>query len=68
MRKTIYPWEKKGRPKYFQNYPNPPLLDMKLENRDINVVEQANIPQFSKLNDIGSPLRPFESFFVDCVS
>ena len=41
---------------------------MKLKNRDINVVEQANFPKFSKLNDIGSPLRLFESFFVDCVS
>ena len=38
---------------------------MKLENRDINVVEQANIPQFSKLDDVGTPLRLFESFFDD---
>ena len=38
---------------------------MKWENCDINVVEQANIPQFSKLDDIGTPLRFFESFFVD---
>ena len=40
-------------------------LDTKWENRDINVVEQANIPHFSKLDDIGTPLRLFESFFVD---
>ena len=40
-------------------------LDTKWENRDINVVQQANIPHFSKLDDIGAPLRLFESFFVD---
>ena len=36
----------------------------KSENRDINVLEQANIPQFNRLDDIGTPLRLFESFFV----
>ena len=36
------------------------LLDMKWKNRDINIVEQENIPQFSKLDDIGTPLRFFE--------
>ena len=38
---------------------------MKSESRDINVVKQANIPQFSKLDDIGTPLTIFESFFVN---
>ena len=38
---------------------------MKCKNRDINVVEQENIPQFSKLDDVGTSLRLFESFFVD---
>ena len=38
---------------------------MKWENRDINVLEQTNIPQFSRLDDIGTPLRLFESFFVN---
>ena len=38
---------------------------MKRENRDINVVEQTNVPHFSKLHNIGTPLRLFESFFVD---
>ena len=38
---------------------------MKSESRNINVVKQANIPQFSKLDDIGTPLIIFESFFVD---
>ena len=35
---------------------------MKCKNRDINVVEQAHIPKFSKLDDIGT-LSGFESFF-----
>ena len=30
---------------------------MKWENRDVNVLEQASIPQFSRLDDIGIPLR-----------
>ena len=36
---------------------------MKWENRDINVAEQANITKFSKLDNIGAPLRLFELFF-----
>ena len=40
-------------------------LETKRENRDINVVEQANIPHLRKLDNIGNPLRLFESFFVD---
>ena len=42
-----------------------PALDMKWENRDINVVERANILKFNKLNDIVTPLRPLELFFND---
>ena len=38
---------------------------MKWENRGINVLQQANIPQFNRLDDIGTSLRLFESFFVD---
>ena len=38
---------------------------MKWKNRDVIVAEQTNIPQFSKLDDIGTPLRLFESFFID---
>ena len=40
---------------------------MKWGNRDINVAEQANIPKFSKLDDIGTPLRLFELFFNDAL-
>ena len=32
---------------------------------DINVVKQVNILQFSNLDNIGTPLTIFESFFVD---
>ena len=44
-----------------------PLLDVKWENYDINVVQQAYIPKFSKLDNIGMPLRLFESFFDDAL-
>ena len=37
---------------------------MKSANRDINVVEWANIPNFSTLDDLVTPLRLLESFFV----
>ena len=40
---------------------------MKWGNRDFNVVEQENIPKFSKLDDIGTHLRLFESFFGDAL-
>ena len=40
---------------------------MNWENRDINVVEQTNIPKFSKLDKIGTPVRLFESFFDDAL-
>ena len=45
--------------------PKTAYLDTKWENCDINVVEQAKIPHFSKLDNIDTPLRLFESFFVD---
>ena len=44
-----------------------PLLDVKWENYDINVVQQAYIRKFSKLDNIGTPLRLFESFFDDAL-
>ena len=48
-----------------KSYPKPPVLNMKWVNRDINVVEWANIPKFSKLDDIVTPLRLLELFFDD---
>ena len=49
---------------YYLNYPMPPVLDMKWENHDINVEEWANIPNFSALDDLVTPLRLLELFFV----
>ena len=45
--------------------PKPPVLDMKWENRGINVAELVNIPTFSKLDDTVIPLRLLELFFDD---
>ena len=38
---------------------------MKWENRDINVVDWTNIPKFSKLDDILTPVRLLELFSDD---
>ena len=46
----------------------PPVLDMKWENCDINVEEWVNIPKFSKLDDIVTPLRLLELFFDDALA
>ena len=43
------------------------LLDMKLENRDTNIAKPPNFPKFSKLYDIGNPLRLFKSFVHDAL-
>ena len=50
--------DKEDQSKYYLSYPKPPVLDMKWENRDINVVEWANIP------NLLTPLRLLELFFV----
>ena len=41
--------DKEEQSKYYLSYPKLPVLDMKWENRDSNVVEWANIPQFPPL-------------------
>ena len=43
--------DKENQSKYFLNYTKPPVLDMKWQNRDINVIEWANIPKFPLLNE-----------------
>ena len=43
--------------KYYLCYSKPPVLDIKWENCDINIVELASISKFSKLDGIGIPLR-----------
>ena len=38
--------DKEGQSKYYLSYPKPPVLNIKWENRDINVAEWENIPKF----------------------
>ena len=45
-------------------HPKPPVLNIKWANRDINVVEWANISKFSALNDLVTPLRLLQLFFM----
>ena len=47
-----------------KNYPKPPVLNMKRTNRDINVVEWENIPKFSAPDDLVTPLKLLELFFM----
>ena len=56
--------DKEDQSKYCLSYPKLPVLDMKSANPDINVAEWANIPNVSALDDLVTPLRPFELFFV----
>ena len=55
--------EKLDQGKYL-SYPKPFVLDMRWANRDINVVEWTNIPTFSALDDLVTPLRLLKLFFV----
>ena len=41
---------------------------MKWENRDLNLVEWANISKFSKLDDIVTPLRLLKLFFDEVLA
>ena len=56
--------DKEDQSKYYLSYPKPPVLDMRWANRDTNVVGWANIPKFSTLDNIVTPLRLLELFFV----
>ena len=55
---------KEDQSKYYLSYPNPPVLDTKSANCDINVVEWANFPKFSALDDLVTPVRLPELFFA----
>ena len=59
---SILEKEQEDQSKYYLSYPKPPVLDMKWENHDINVVERAKIPKFSELDDIVIPLRLLKLF------
>ena len=37
--------DKEDQSKYYLSYPKPPVLDMKWENRDNNVIAWTNIPK-----------------------
>ena len=56
--------DKEDSSKYYLSYPKPPVLEIKLANCDINVVEWANITKFSALDNLLTPVRLLESFFV----
>ena len=56
--------DKQDQSKYYLSDPKSPVLNMKSANRDINVVEWANIPNFIALDDLATPLRLVEIFFV----
>ena len=56
--------DKEDQSKYDLNYPKPPVLGMKLANRDVNVAKWANIPKFSVLDDLVTPLRFLVLFIV----
>ena len=51
-------------PEKNKSYPKPPVLNMKWANRDINVVEWANIPKVSALDNLVTLLRLLELFFM----
>ena len=55
---------KEDQRKYYRSYPKPPVLDMKWANRVINVLDWANIPEFSALDDLVTPLKRLDLFFV----
>ena len=56
--------DKEDQNKYYLSYPKLPVLDMKSADRDINVAEWANIPNVSALDDLVTPLRLLDLFFV----
>ena len=62
--KTILEKDKGDQSKYYLSYPKPPVLGMKWANREINVVRWANVPKFSELKDLATPLRLLELFFL----
>ena len=60
--------DKEDQNKYYLSYPKPTVLDTKWANRDINVVEWANSPKFSTLEDILTLLRLLKLFFDDVLA
>ena len=57
--------DKEDLSKNYLSYSKLPVLDMKWENCDINVVDQTNISNFSKIGYVMTPLRLLELSFDD---
>ena len=57
--------DQEGQDKYYLSCTKPPVLDMKWENCDINVVEWTPTPKFSGLEGVVTPLRFLELFLDD---
>ena len=55
--------DKEDQSKYYLSYLKPRVL--KWANSDINAVEWANVPKFSRLDDIVTPLRLLKLLFDD---
>ena len=55
---------KEDQSEYQLSYLKPVVLDMKWANRDINVIEWANILKFYALDDLVTALRLLELFLV----
>ena len=56
--------DKEDSSKYYISYPKPPVLKMKWANCHIIVIEWANIPKFSALDNLLAPLRVLQLLFV----
>ena len=56
--------EKEDQSKYYLRYPKSSVLDMKSANRDINVVEWANVSNISSLDNLVTPIRLLQLFIV----
>ena len=67
MRKNHRLFRKIRKAKILFHQSEPLLLDMQLENHGTNIAKQPKFLKFSKLYDIGNPLRLFESFVYDAL-
>ena len=56
--------DKEDQSKYYFSYQKLPVLDIKSAKSDINVVEWANISNFSALDNLVTPLRLLALSFV----
>ena len=65
MRKNHRLLGKIGKTKILSKLSKTTSFRCEVGNRDINIVEQSNIPKFSKLDDTETPLRLFETFLHD---